>query len=212
MVEIMRHYYKEVFFVVPDAAMSAGTIWCMSGDKIYMDYSSSLGPIDPQVSNQEGKLVPALGYIDKVDEFITKSKNNELSSAEYMLLKTLDLASLRRYEQARDLSISLLKQWLVSFKFKDWLTHRTTGPGTSVTQEQKAKKAEQIAMKLSDNKLWYSHGRMIGIHTIKKELKLDIEDYSNDENLRYTLRAYNGLLAEYLDKERCLFMFHSPRI
>ena len=32
--------------------MSAGTIWCMSADKIFMDYSSSLGPIDPAGDNK----------------------------------------------------------------------------------------------------------------------------------------------------------------
>lgn len=51
MVAIVRHHYDYVYFVVPDYAMSAGTILCMSGDKIFMDYSSSLGPIDPQVFN-----------------------------------------------------------------------------------------------------------------------------------------------------------------
>lgn len=48
MVNVLRHYYCEIYFVVPDQAMSAGTILCMAGDKIYMDYSSALGPIDPQ--------------------------------------------------------------------------------------------------------------------------------------------------------------------
>jgi ClpP class serine protease len=48
MVDITRFHYSEVYFVIPDFAMSAGTIFCMSGNKIYMDYSSSLGPIDPQ--------------------------------------------------------------------------------------------------------------------------------------------------------------------
>ena len=51
LVEIIRHHYQEVFFVVPDEAMSAGTIFCMAGDKIFMDYTSSLGPIDPQIHN-----------------------------------------------------------------------------------------------------------------------------------------------------------------
>ncbi|MFO2484858.1 hypothetical protein SCJ60_06270 [Legionella pneumophila serogroup 9] len=212
MVEIMRYHFNEIFFVIPASAMSAGTIWSMSGDKIYMDYSSSLGPIDPQVPNLEGKLVPALGYIDKVDEFIGKSKVNNLSPAEYMFLKSLDLASLRRYEQARDLSISLLKQWLVKYKFKDWTVHRTNKPGTLVTQEEKEVRAEQIAKMLSDNKLWHSHGRMIGIDTIKNELRLEVEDFSKDENLRYNLRAYNGLLTEYIEKEKQPYMLHSPRI
>lgn len=63
MVEIIRNKYQKVYFVVPDYAMSAGTIFCMSGEKIYMDYSSSLGPIDPQVYNGK-EFVPALAYLD----------------------------------------------------------------------------------------------------------------------------------------------------
>jgi membrane-bound ClpP family serine protease len=70
LVEVVRHHYGLVYFVVPLAAMSAGTIFCMSGDKIYMDYSSSLGPIDPQVPDREGKfLVPALGHLDNIAHF-----------------------------------------------------------------------------------------------------------------------------------------------
>lgn len=63
MVNIIRFHYNEVYFVVPDYAMSAWTIFCMSGDKIFLDYSSSLGPIDPQVFNGKN-WVPALGYLD----------------------------------------------------------------------------------------------------------------------------------------------------
>jgi ClpP class serine protease len=51
LVEIIRFHYDKIYFVIPDAAFSAGTIFCLSGDKIYMDYSSSLGPIDPQIYN-----------------------------------------------------------------------------------------------------------------------------------------------------------------
>jgi ClpP class serine protease len=41
MVGALRKHYKSVNFVVPDVAMSAGTIFCMSGDRIYMDYAST---------------------------------------------------------------------------------------------------------------------------------------------------------------------------
>ena len=39
-VDIIRHHYEVVNFIVPDYAYSAGTIFCMSGDNIYMDYYS----------------------------------------------------------------------------------------------------------------------------------------------------------------------------
>ncbi|MDQ6954958.1 MAG: ATP-dependent Clp protease proteolytic subunit [Mariprofundaceae bacterium] len=112
MVEIVRHHYKEVYFIVPDSAMSAGTIFCMSGDKIFMDYSSSLGPIDPQVLiSKDGRdqYVPALGYLDQVEKLIQKSNDGTLSPAEFAILQNQDLGLLRRYEQARDLSVDLLE-------------------------------------------------------------------------------------------------------
>ena len=31
MVDILRHFYEEVNFIIPEYAYSAGTIWCMSG-------------------------------------------------------------------------------------------------------------------------------------------------------------------------------------
>ena len=53
----------------------------MSGDEIWMDYFSVLGPIDPQVKNKEGKFVPALGYLDKVNSLIDKARNGSLTIA-----------------------------------------------------------------------------------------------------------------------------------
>lgn len=208
MVEVTRHHFSEVIFVVPTAAMSAGTIFCMSGDKIFMDYTSSLGPIDPQVPLESGGLVPALGYIDKVNELIDRSNNGTLTDAELLMLQRLDLATLRRYEQARDLSVSLLKQWLVKYKFKDWSVHQTTEPGTEVTLQQKEERAEQIAKDLSDNNRWHSHGRMIGISTLTDSLKLKIEDYTSDHDLRQNLRIYSELLAEHAERQQSAFMLH----
>ena len=42
-VKTLRYFYAVVDFVIPDRAMSAGTVLAMSGDAIYMDYFSCLG-------------------------------------------------------------------------------------------------------------------------------------------------------------------------
>lgn len=213
MVEMTRHHYSDVSFVIPDMAMSAGTVWCMSGDRIWMDYASSMGPIDPQVQSQtaNGGFVPALGYLDKVNEFIEKANNNNLSAAEVIMLKGLDLAELHRFEQARDLSISLLKQWLVAYKFKNWTNHRTNNPGAPVTEQEKEARAEQIARDLTNNNRWHSHGRMIGMKTLQTVLKLEIDDYSQLAVLRDNVKIYNTLLSEYLERQSYPMIIHSPR-
>ncbi|MFP3944572.1 MAG: SDH family Clp fold serine proteinase, partial [Alphaproteobacteria bacterium] len=200
-VEVMRHHYSNILFLVPNMAMSAGTIFCMSGDRIYMDYSSSLGPIDPQVPDREERyLVPALGYIDKIEELIHKSHRGELSPAEFNMLDRMDLAMIRRFEQARDLSVALLEKWLAAYKFKDWKVHRTTEPGTRVTMKQKRQRAREIALKLADNKHWHSHGRRIGMQTLRGEVGLEIDDFGADPELHRHVRRYNDALSDWLNR------------
>ena len=210
LVDIIRFHYTDVTFVVPDFAMSAGTIFCMSGDRIYMDYSSSLGPIDPQVWNGQ-QWVPALGYLDKVEELLNKAAQGKLSNAEFLILQNQDLAMLSRYEQARNLTITLLKNWLVQYKWKDWNTHGTDPAklGQAVTDEEKRERAEEIARLLGDHRYWHSHGRMIGIKTLTSLLRLRIEDYSLNERLHPLIRSYNDLITEYIARQGYKVFMHS---
>jgi len=85
MVGILRHHFAELHFLIPDRAMSAGTIFAMSGDVIWMDYFSCLGPIDPQIE-RDGKLVPALSYVVQFEELVKKSMDGQISPAELVLL------------------------------------------------------------------------------------------------------------------------------
>lgn len=210
LVEIVRFHYREVSFVVPDYAMSAGTVFCTSGDRIYMDYSSSLGPIDPQVFNGK-EWVPALGYLDQVEKMLQKAAEDKLTNAEFLILQSLDLAMLSRYEQARALTVTLLKKWLVEYKFKDWTAHRTDPmkKGLEVSLDEKQARAEDIAMLLGDNRTWHSHGRMIGPQTLTRVLRLEIEDYSNDLALRKIIRSYNDFIVEYIARSDYKTFLHS---
>lgn len=209
MVGVLRKHYDQVNFIVPDIAMSAGTILCMSGDRIYMDYASTLGPIDPQVPTPDtGDYVPALGYLDKVQEITNKG---QLAPADVVMLKSLDLAKLALFEQARDLSVDLLKKWLVEYKFKNWTHHRSTNPGTPVTDFQKAERAEQIARDLADHKRWRSHGRSLDVAKLS-ELRIEIDDYSDNVSLREAIRAYNDPLTGFVDRMRIDFVLHSHHV
>jgi Serine dehydrogenase proteinase len=213
MVNIIRHHYDKVYFIVPSVAYSAGTIFCMSGDKIYMDYSSALGPIDPQVPDKEDNyLVPALGYLDKFAELVEKSKNNTISPGEIAILVRQDLAMLRFYEQARDLSIALLKEWLTKYKFKAWTHHRTTNPGKPVTAQEKEERAEEIAKTLSNNNIWHSHGRSININALRTILHLEIDDYGEDKDLSKQIRLYSDTLTDYLRRQGFYPFIYNRRV
>jgi hypothetical protein len=211
-VNIIRHHYQTVDFIVPGYAYSAGTVFCMSGDNILMDYSSALGPIDPQVQNKEGRWVAALGYLDKINEAIEKSRNDTLTELEFLMIQDLDLAELREYEQARQLTNELLKNWLANYKFKNWSIHETSQEllGQPVTFEQKQQRAEEIANKLNDNTHWKSHSRPINIETLRR-LGLKIEDYSNDPILRALVRDYYDLLADYFEINNFTIFVHTRK-
>lgn len=148
--------------------------------------------------DREGKfLVPALGHLDKLNEIIDKSKNNTITPVEFQWLMNQDLAMLRFYEQARDLSVALLEKWLVQYKFKDWSAHRTHNIGAPVTADEKQARATEIAKLLSDNTHWHSHGRMIGMKTLADVCHLDIDDFGSDRDLQRAVRRYNDTLTEY---------------
>ena len=67
MVATLRSHYEDMTVIVPDRAMSAGTILALSADRIMMDYFSCLGPIDPQIEKDD-KLVPALSYLNQLTD------------------------------------------------------------------------------------------------------------------------------------------------
>lgn len=204
LVYVFRHHFEIVNFYIPDYAYSAGTILCMSGDDIFMDYQSVLGPIDPQVQNKDGRFVPALGYLDSIQELIDLARTGNISQAEFLILKDFDLAELKVYEQARDLTIDLLKEWLVKYKFKNWETKETTG--LKVTYNEKRRRAEQIAQKLSDNKRWHSHGRTLNIEKLT-EIGLRINDLTYDKNdLRLLIRELHNLILENIQVSRAKYV------
>lgn len=210
LVTIARHHYEELVFVVPEMAMSAGTIFCMAGNAIYMDYSSALGPIDPQVYNGRD-WVPALGYLDKYDEMLAKAEAGTLTHAEFLIMQSQDLAMLSRCEQARNLTVTLLKRWLVQYKFADW-THHQTDPaklGLAVTLAEKEARAEEIARALGNNQKWHSHGRYINMATLRLELRLQVEDLASAPGMRQAVRAYMDLLLDYTSARGFPLFLHS---
>jgi len=205
-VNTLRYHYSEISFLVPDYAYSAGTILCMSGDSVYMNYYSVLGPIDPQVQRSDGRLVPARGYLDKVNEMIGKSKKGELTEAEFLMLKDMDLADLRSYEKAQELTVDLLKKWLVNYKFKNWNIHSSNNkPVTVIDKELRAK---EIAEELGNTSVWHTHSRPINLQELRR-IRLQIEDYGDKPKLNLPIEQYYGVMKDYITKYGYDALFHT---
>ena len=198
-VATMRRHYNIVDFIIPNYAYSAGTVLALSGDAIHMDYYSRLGPIDPQVEAQSGKFVPALGYLEKYNALIKKAQDGEITVAEIQLLiQGFDQAELNYYEHARDLSIALLKEWLVKYKFKDWKETETRK--IRVDKAMKEQRAKEIAAELQNTEKWHSHGHGISMDVLIKDLNVKIDDFGANATLSDIIRGYDELLTDYMAK------------
>jgi hypothetical protein len=208
MARIFRHHYQRVDFLVPTFAMSAGTVLVMAGDDIYMDYASTLGPIDPQIRRQ-GRFVPALGYLEQYRRLVKKSVEGKLSPAEMaILIENFDQAELYQFEHERKLSIALLEQWLVKYKFKNWRVTETNK--TPVTKKMRVERATEIAEKLNDTEVWHSHGRGIPMEVLRRDLKLLINDFGSDPALAQPVHDYFRLLSDYrMRRGHEIFVLHT---
>lgn len=198
-VDILRHHYDHVAFVIPSQAFSAGTVLAMSGDEIYMDYYSRLGPIDPQVETARGRPVPALGYLKQWERLLKKDREGALTEAEVaLMIHGFDQAELYKYEQARELSIALLKQWLVNYKFKNWT--QTEGSQQPVTRIRRMRRAVTIARQLNNTDRWHSHGYGISMEELRRDIKLKIDDLDCNETKCQAVKEYDHLLSDYMTK------------
>ena len=202
-VSVMRKHYKEVSFIVPSHAFSAGTVLVLSGDHIYMDYYSVLGPIDPQFADEDGRsLLPGAGYLAKFEELtkiINADAKNEKKAELAYLVKKFDPAKLFHIEQAIEHGQSLIETWLPKHKFKNWKQTKTNGK--RVTPKMRKDRAKKIAEILGNAEKWHSHGRGITM----KELS------GSNANLTNVIRNYHGLCVDYAAKNGLRNFIHTSQ-
>lgn len=198
---LRKHYPDHVTFIVPNFAYSAGTVLVLSGDEIYMDYYSILGPIDAQFESPDRSgFVPGMGYLKKYNELVEKINSSQdlraVQAEMAFLIEKFDPAELFKYEQAKAHSESLLKEWLPKHKFKNWAT--TKDSGRVVSPQMREERAGEIAACLGDASRWHSHGRGIGIKELTSdEIKLEINDFGAEDELNTKLRRYYDLFIDY---------------
>jgi len=67
---ILRGYASTLRIVVPSWAKSAGTLFCLSADELYMDRLGELGPLDAQVQHplHEEHQVSALDIAESIEQ------------------------------------------------------------------------------------------------------------------------------------------------
>lgn len=203
----IRSKYPDVAVLVPGTAKSAGTIMAFAADEILMGPSSALGPIDAQISWQ-GKVFSADALIKGFDKIKTEvDAEKRLNLAYVPILQQISPGELQHAQNALDFARTLVAQWLVAYKFKNWNTHSSTGQ--PVTPEEKLARADVIATQLCDHGKWLSHGRSIMLSDLQG-MRLLITDYSAQADLNDAISRYYTLLQMTFDSTTIYKIFETP--
>ncbi|EHQ88311.1 SDH family Clp fold serine proteinase [Desulfosporosinus youngiae] len=179
-VRFLRNNFEGVSFVVSGEAKSAGTIIVLSGDEILMTETGSLGPIDAQMRIGRS-VISAYDYIEWVEEKRKEADEQKaLNPFDATMIAQITPGELGSVFNALKFAEDLVCEWLVKYKFKNWITTETRQ--LPVTEDMKSKVAQDIATKLTNHSLWRSHGRSIKIENLK-EIGLTVKRVDDDLRL-----------------------------
>lgn len=135
--------------IVPDFAKSAGTLMALGADAILMSDASELGPIDPQITLNDGhgNLIrhSVQSYLDAYEGHSAALRKNPDDLPARIMLGKLDPATVKLFEAVRERARTFAENQLKLGMFRPPSTGNFT----------------QIAGQLIDTKRWLSHGQMI---------------------------------------------------
>lgn len=190
-VNALRPRFKRVSFILLNMAMSAGTIFIMSGDEIVMSKHSRFGPIDPQIPNRDGRFVPAQSILLALNEIRVRGEERLKKGlnplwTDVQLLRNIDPRDIGVAQSASRYSIDMVSEFLRKYKFRGWTSHSTDG--SIVTDEEREKRAFEIAHLLCDHSVWKNHGHAINRETAHDICKLQITHSELNPNLDRSMR------------------------
>ncbi|MBI3823792.1 MAG: hypothetical protein HY289_14070 [Planctomycetes bacterium] len=204
-VHCLRSRFEEVDFLIPSFCMSAGTIFALSGDRIWMTPRACLGPIDPQVPNKEGRYVPLQALLvlvkelQKTGEDAMKKGGNVPWSA-VRIIDSLDKKDLASAITATQYSTEMATEFLKNFKLGKWTIRKTSQQ--PVTPDYRHLRATEIATALASHDRWKSHGHGISRDVLWQEVNLQI-DHPDDKLNRAMVRLW-AVFHWFFDKTSAL--------
>lgn len=161
---ILHAEFNYVRFIIPHSAKSAATMLCLSGHEILMYPSSELGPIDPQISGQvSGPAQSIIDGFNDIKEAVNKDK--KVNGAFIPLLNKMDVATIRRCQNAINYCKKLAREWLKEYMLKG--------------QVGAARKASIAAKYFSSHNKHLTHGKPIKLNELQN-LGLNVRNILTD--------------------------------
>lgn len=209
-VNFLRPRFDEVDFLIPSFCMSAGTLFALSGDRIWMTERACLGPTDPQVPSAAGRFVPAqalLLLVQRLQETGDAARKNGMPIpwTAIRIIDSLDKKELGDAITATNYSTMMATQFLRNHKFKHWAVRETSQ--IAVDDAYRETRANEIATALASHDRWKSHGHAISREILWSEIKLKIDHPAPD--LRRAMDRLWAMMNWMFDKTTTLKMIVS---
>jgi hypothetical protein len=184
-VSYLRQKFKHIRIVIPQAAMSAGTMLACSADVIVMGKQSSIGPIDPQFILQTAvgvQAIPAHAILEQFKKAQDDCSANPKNLNSWLpMLSQYGPALLVRCQDQIDFGKELVGNWLKAYMFKN----------------EGVEMPDKIADYLSNHGNFKTHGKHISIEKAI-EIGLKIEQLENNQDFQdKVLSAFHATMHAF---------------
>ena len=161
-VKLIREFSDKFEIIVPKFAMSAGTLMCLSADRLIMFNDANLGPLDPSISDFNYPANPSLSAAYLKAKFIDRNENTD---------KNLTIEDLKRLSYQYD--PILIGQAFRAFKQMENFISEALGDKLSLANKKDA--IYFLLYKLNN------HGYKISKEEAQSKLHISVESISYKE-------------------------------
>lgn len=191
LVDYLRSMFEtDIRAIVPQLALSAGTMIACSCKDILMGKQSSLGPIDPQFMG-----VPAHGIVEEVERARTEIFNDQRNVCIWQpILAKYNPTLIGECEKAIKWSNSMTKDWLMKGMFRE---------ETEASSTETSSKVDRIVKELSDHALTMSHTRHLSADKCR-EIGLKVTMIEEDQDLQEVILSLHHAVIHTLGETPAL--------
>jgi ATP-dependent protease ClpP protease subunit len=154
--------------IVPQIAMSGGTMIACACKEIIMGKQSSLGPIDPQTFG-----LPAQGIVDDFDKAHAEIQGNpHMGQFWAPILQKYHAGMYQECKNAIEWAKQMVRQWLTECMFKD--------------DSERDQKVERVLSEFGDQALTLSHHRHLSID-MARDAQLNVTALEDNDEFQDTV-------------------------
>ncbi|MHA7261912.1 SDH family Clp fold serine proteinase [Arthrobacter sp. TMN-37] len=165
LVDYLKSMFTDIRVIVPQLAMSAGTMIALAANQIVMGKHSSLGPIDPQIGG-----LPAHGIVEEFERAKQEiSTDNSTIPVWQPIIAKYSPTLIGESEKAIDWANDMVKRWLTE--------------GMFIGDPKAESLADTVLAELGSHALTLSHDRHIS-GTKAKSLGIKVIDLEDDQKLQ----------------------------